>query len=182
MAQFIADLLNDFDAEFGIVSDASPLRSASPLAGTPRSPRSATPGPSPLVPPASTPRGPPAPSPLAAPAPAPEPAARHARISVAEATAIIADLRKQRVKDAEQMQRLKTENVRLAARVAVLEHTDARVTELAAKVEALLQKYLETEQVRTQQAAQLSELRQEVDILKGKLADQESGRRRSARQ
>jgi DNA repair exonuclease SbcCD ATPase subunit len=88
---------------------------------------------------------------------------------------IIEELRQQRIADAERMQQLQTENARLIARVTILEHTDLKVAELGSRVEQLLQKYLEAEQIRTQQAAQISELRQEIIVLKARFGSQESG-------
>lgn len=91
------------------------------------------------------------------------------KISVEEATQIINDLKKERIKDARKMQQLQTENARLVAKITILEHTDLKVAELGSRVEQLLQKYLETEQIRAQQAAQISQLRQEVIVLKSQL-------------
>jgi hypothetical protein len=90
-------------------------------------------------------------------------------VSVAEALKIISDLRKQRIEDAEKMQAIRVENARLVAKMAVLEHTDLKVAELSSRIEQLLQKYLETEQIRSEQAAQISELRQEIIVLKSRV-------------
>lgn len=92
------------------------------------------------------------------------------KISVEEATQIINDLKKERIKDAKKMQQLQTENARLVAKMTILEHTDLKVAELGSRVEQLLQKYLETEQIRAQQAAQISQLRQEVIVLKSRIS------------
>ena len=96
------------------------------------------------------------------------------KISVEQATQIINDLKKERIKDAKKMQELQTENARLSAKITILEHTDLKVAELGSRVEQLLQKYLEAEQIRTQQAAQISQLRQEVIVLKSRLASNNS--------
>jgi hypothetical protein len=98
-----------------------------------------------------------------------KPAPKINRISVEEASQIINDLKKERIRDAERMQQLQTENARLQAKLTILEHTDVKVAELGSRVEQLLQKYLEAEQIRTQQAAQISELRQEVIVLKSRI-------------
>ena len=98
------------------------------------------------------------------------------KISVEEATQIINDLKKERIKDARKMQQLQTENARLVAKMTILEHTDLKVAELGSRVEQLLQKYLESEQIRAQQAAQISQLRQEVIVLKSRIS-QVSGQR-----
>ena len=82
----------------------------------------------------------------------------------------IQDLRRERVKDAEKLKNLMTENARLQAKLTMLEHTDVKVAELGSKVEQLLQDYLENEQVRAQQAALVTQLRQEVIILKSRIA------------
>ncbi|OHT14352.1 hypothetical protein TRFO_15263 [Tritrichomonas foetus] len=91
------------------------------------------------------------------------------KISVDQATQIINDLKKERIKDAKKMQELQTENARLSAKITILEHTDMKVAELGSKVEQLLQKYLEAEQIRTQQAAQISQLRQEAVVLRSRI-------------
>jgi hypothetical protein len=169
MTQFINDILNDFDAEFGITSDPTQQRTTSaiepslpPSSQSPQFARStsrlrSSPSPTPLHPTRlnSNP---------------PSQTAPAGRLSVSDATQIINDLRKQRIRDAAKMQELQTENARLNARLAILEHTDLKVSELGSKLEQLLQKYLETEQIRTQQSAQISELRQEVIVLKSKLS------------
>jgi hypothetical protein len=100
---------------------------------------------------------------------------------VREALDIIANLKQQRIEDAHKMQQLQTENARLVAKLTILEHTDLRVAELGSKVEQLLQKYLEAEQVRTQQAAQISELRQEVIVLRSRFGNQEPAPKRRER-
>ena len=82
----------------------------------------------------------------------------------------IQDLRRERVKDAEKLKNLMTENARLQAKLTMLEHTDVKVAELGSKVEQLLQDYLENEQVRAQQAALVTQLRQEVIILKSRIS------------
>lgn len=92
------------------------------------------------------------------------------KISVEEATQIINDLKQERIKDARKMQQLQTENARLVAKMTILEHTDLKVAELGSRVEQLLQKYLESEQIRAQQAAQISQLRQEVIVLKSRIS------------
>ncbi|OHT06898.1 hypothetical protein TRFO_25005 [Tritrichomonas foetus] len=92
------------------------------------------------------------------------------KLSVEQATQIINELRKERVKDARKLQELQTENARLVAKMTILEHTDLKVAELGSRVEQLLQKYLEAEQVRTQQVAQISQLKQECIILKSRLS------------
>ena len=92
------------------------------------------------------------------------------KISVEEATQIINDLKRERIKDARKMQELQTENARLVAKMTILEHTDLKVAELGSRVEQLLQKYLESEQIRAQQAAQISQLRQEVIVLKSRIS------------
>ena len=197
MTQYINDILNDFDAEFGLdryssfSAKDSPARQTSGLSQSSiaspqyRSPQ-ARPPPQPSfqsrstiqdAPPPVSPKLPRTPPPVEPdfpsriPEPAPVPT-RAPKISVDEASQIIADLRKERVKDAERMQDLQTENARLVARLTILEHTDLRVAELGSRVEQLLQKYLESEQVRTQQAAQISELRQEIIVLKSRIARQ----------
>ena len=81
----------------------------------------------------------------------------------------IQELRKERAKDAEKLKNLMTENARLQAKLTMLEHTDVKVAELGSKVEQLLQDYLENEQVRAQQAAVITQLRQEVIILKSRM-------------
>ena len=81
----------------------------------------------------------------------------------------IQDLKRERVKDAEKLKNLMTENARLQAKLTMLEHTDVKVAELGSKVEQLLQDYLENEQVRAQQAALVTQLRQEVIILKSRI-------------
>jgi hypothetical protein len=200
MTQYINDILNDFDAEFGIDSQFSQMNSftqAEPTRFTPaRTPvRSSPPAVQSPVPRRSfgdetlhTPRSPPpAPRPTS---PIPNPTRSRAsdtfqradpkavpkvnRISVEEASQIISDLRKERVRDAEKMQQLQTENARLQAKLTILEHTDVKVAELGSRLEQLLQKYLEAEQTRTQQAAQISELRQEVIVLKSRLSPPEA--------
>jgi DNA polymerase I-like protein with 3'-5' exonuclease and polymerase domains len=75
------------------------------------------------------------------------------------------------------MKKLQAENARLTERLAVWEQTHVRIGELGGKVEQLLQKYLETEQIRTQQAAQISGLRREVEVFKRRLAREEEMRR-----
>lgn len=209
MTQYINDILNDFDAEFGLdryssfSTKDSPARQTSGISPSPapspqyRSPRLA---PSPQG--RTTPQVPEFPSKSPIPQTPPristqsprldqsrdfttaqaEPSllrqdlpsipTRAPKISVDEASQIIADLRRERVKDAERMQELQTENARLVARLTILEHTDLRVAELGSRVEQLLQKYLESEQIRTQQAAQISELRQEIIVLKSRLGRQ----------
>jgi hypothetical protein len=81
----------------------------------------------------------------------------------------IQELRKERAKDAEKLKDLMTENARLQAKLALLEHTDVKVAELGSKVEQLLQDYLENEQVRSQQASIVTQLRQEVIVLKSRM-------------
>ena len=78
----------------------------------------------------------------------------------------IALLRKQRIEDIQMLQKLQTENARLTARLTILEHTDVRVAELGSKVEHLLQKYLDAEMIRNQQADEITTLRQKVIILR----------------
>ena len=81
----------------------------------------------------------------------------------------IALLRKQRIEDINMLQKLQTENARLNARLAILEHTDIRVAELGSKVEHLLQKYLDAEIVRNQQADEITTLRQKIIILRRRI-------------
>jgi chromosome segregation ATPase len=141
MTEFLDDLLNDFDAEFGLNSQVTPPASFSQHEAVSQSR-------SPVRQDSSEDRS-----------------AR--RLSGEHA---IADLKLQRARDAEQLQQLQTENARLVAKLTILEHTDLKVAELGARVEQLLQKYLEAEQVRQQQAAQITELRQEVVVLRSRLA------------
>jgi hypothetical protein len=195
MDQVIDSILNDFDAEFGLNSQAGQTASFSQHETPRRSPaRSPSSKPSHssfsqdaqlLAPPRKSPRrGPPADSDLLHPSDARQvQPARPGRISVEEATQIISDMKKQRVQDAEKMQQLQTENAKLVAKLTILEHTDMKVAELGARLEQLLQKYLEAEQIRQQQAAQITELRQELVVLKSRIGGQPAPpRRRSAKQ
>ena len=201
MTQFINDILNDFDAEFGLDKYSSfsqqesprksPVSSRSPYQSPLRSDISATPSfsaqyhipekPVQFRQEAYVPKVQP-PTPMAIPpqVATPEPPVKQEiqeppvvpkvqRISIDQASQIIADLKKERVKDAEKMQQLQTENARLVAKLTILEHTDLRVAELGSKVEQLLQKYLESEQIKTQQASQIAELRQEIIVLKSRM-------------
>jgi hypothetical protein len=203
MTQFVNDILNDFDAEFGIASDPSQQHTRSPSERSLPLPRSPPPSLTPRIdrsgsrlrpPPSSTSlhfnshsqssvtfTSPQLTSAKPSDSNAPPQSEPVGHLSVSEATQIINDLRKQRIRDASKMQKLQTENARLSARLAILEHTDLKVAELGSRLEQLLRKYLETEQIRTEQSAQISELRQEVIVLKAKLSDQESTQRRAGR-
>jgi hypothetical protein len=191
MDQVIDSILNDFDAEFGLNSQAGQTASFSQHETPRRSPaRSPSSKPShssfsqdaqlPAAPRKSPRRGPLADSDLLHPSDARR--VRPGRISVEEATQIISDMKKQRVQDAERMQQLQTENAKLVAKLTILEHTDMKVAELGARLEQLLQKYLEAEQIRQQQAAQITELRQELVVLKSRIGGQLAPRRGSAKQ
>lgn len=78
----------------------------------------------------------------------------------------ISVLHKNRIEDIENLQKLRTENAQLNARLTILEHMDIKVAELGSKVEQLLQKYLDTEMARSQQADEITTLRQKVIILR----------------
>lgn len=82
----------------------------------------------------------------------------------------IQKLRTDRLRDAEMLKSLMTENARLQARLTLLQHTDIKIAELGSKVEQLLQDYLENEQVRVQQENIIIQLRQEIIILKSRTA------------
>lgn len=82
----------------------------------------------------------------------------------------INDLKKERVKDTEKIRELLVENARLQARLAILEHTDIKVSELGSKVEQLLQDYIDNEQIRNQQAALITQLRQEIIVLRSRVS------------
>jgi hypothetical protein len=189
MVDHIANILKDFDAEFGLESDPdlanlgstknSPpsFRSASPPRGqepeidsrTPaearanviRSPHANTQG-------IREERGMPE-SPPEGKVTASTEGAMH-EVTVDQALRLIDELRKGRIQDAENLREVQTENARLTAKLAVLEHTDLKVAELGARLEQLLRKYLETEQIRTKQVSQISELRQEIIVLKSRMA------------
>jgi hypothetical protein len=162
MAQFIDDLLSDFDAEFGLNSQVGAPSSSS---------QGEAAGPSPRIPRSRPP---------SAPRSAPDRSASDRRLSAEQASAMIADLRRQRVRDAERMQQLQTENARLVAKLTILQHTDLKVAELGARIEQLLQKYLGAEQIRQQQAAQITEIRQQVIVLKSRVPPHEQTPRGAA--
>ncbi|EAY20815.1 hypothetical protein TVAG_436390 [Trichomonas vaginalis G3] len=82
----------------------------------------------------------------------------------------IEELKKERVKDTEKIKKLLVENARLQARLTILEHTDVKVAELGSKVEQLLQDYIDNEEIRAQQASLITQLRQEVIILKSRIS------------
>jgi hypothetical protein len=166
MTQFIDELLSDFDAEFGLSPRVGPTASFS---------QHEPPGAAARIPPPGASQDSPASSRQSPSAPPPDRNAlpRAGRLSAEHASQVIGDLKRQRVRDADAMQRLQTENARLVAKLTILEHTDLKVAELGARVEQLLQKYLEAEQIRQQQAAQITELRQEVIVLKSRLGSHE---------
>lgn len=92
--------------------------------------------------------------------------AKTTKITAEQASHIISDLRKERIQDAEKMQKLQTDNARLQARIAILEHTDLKVAELGSKVEQLLTKYLEADQERNQLLSLTAQMKQEIMVLK----------------
>jgi Mg2+ and Co2+ transporter CorA len=58
--------------------------------------------------------------------------------------------------------------------VTIPKYRDFQIAELGSKVEQLVQEYFEAEKSRIQQAAQISELRQEIIVLKGGSGSQET--------
>ncbi|KAH0792086.1 hypothetical protein GPJ56_003885 [Histomonas meleagridis] len=92
-------------------------------------------------------------------------------ISVEEASRIISELKEQRIKDYQEMEKLQIENARLKAKISILEHTDFKVAELSTRLEQLLQKYIEADQIRNKQSLQIKQLQQEVSSLKSRLPD-----------
>lgn len=103
------------------------------------------------------------------------------KIDTKEILKAISDLKASRITDAETLKNLMTENTRLRARLAVLEHSDVRVAEIAAKAEQILKEYLDGEAEREQQAAQIIQLKQQVIILKSRCSNMEVNKPRKPR-
>jgi len=81
----------------------------------------------------------------------------------------ISEIKKQRISDIKTKEALLIENSRLKSRLSILEHSDIQVAELGSRIEQILTRYIETEDIRINQAAQIAKLKQEIAVLKSRM-------------
>lgn len=90
------------------------------------------------------------------------------------AMSIIENLKNEHVKDLQRITVITTENAQLKAKIDSYEAIDRHVESLSNTIEELTQKYIQTMQIRTQQAALIKKLSLEIDDLKSLLPQEQS--------
>ncbi|EAY10785.1 hypothetical protein TVAG_121890 [Trichomonas vaginalis G3] len=91
-----------------------------------------------------------------------------------EAMNIVENLKNEHVKDLQRITDITTENAQLKAKIDAYEAINRHVDNLSNTIDELTQKYIQTMQIRTQQAALIKKLSMEIDDLKALLPQEQT--------
>ena len=83
-----------------------------------------------------------------------------------EALKIIKDLQNERIKDSEKIKEITKRNESIIEEIKKFEEIDEKVNSLSNNLDLIIEKFIETEQIRINQEAQIEELQNELEELK----------------